>query len=790
MADEIDRLNESAGKTAETTRRLGDALEDFLLRNQSAIKQFERLNKEIDTGRKKFGQLSQDLGRLADAIEDMEEGTQKQFLTQQLIIKSQTEFNTLLRDGGRRAIADFAASLVKGSIGVTKSLVSSYQSGAGTFDTMGDAAQVALDSQFEFAKNLAKTAQAVGAAGSMLLALPKVAVFSAALGAAGALLEKFLSEVSDVTKSALQIGVKELEATNKLYNQVGMAGATFTNGMTEFRDTAGKAFLTLPQFADVVKNNAEVLTLFGGTVTAGAKRFAENSEALKTFRRGLLNMGFTFEDQAEAMARVMEMDALSSTRGLSTTDQIAKATDSYLTNLRAITAITGEDAKKAQARAREAAMQAAVQSKLRGMDTKAQERFNAATMLLPEELKKGLQQYFVTGTISDPAIAAALANNSAAMELFNRAVSMAGDTTLDGKQVTERFQTDLARLGPEIVKQADASGQVIGTATLMSGAFAELTKVIEALQRVGQKGSVTNENAVESAEKQKATMDKLTNSASAATEVVQGLKIKIQDALTPAITGLATTLTGATTEIIEAVGKMIKYAENLGGGGGGKAPPVATTGGGAAMVGPRGTQRRGAEPGTPGPATAPGVPGSPVSLKPGVSGENLDKSLVGILANSVFNGKMMTSGHRPGDEGSKHAIGKAADFSLQNMSPAQIAEFVSQVKGIPGVSKAFAEDASMTPTLAEVKRIGADTLVNTRASGLHLHLEAAAKGTPKTTGPTLAGEAGPEAVIPLPDGRTVPVKMDMTDLVDKLEELISVAKTHASTSERILYAQS
>lgn len=74
-----------------------------------------------------------------------------------------------------------------------------------------------------------------------------------------------------------------------------------------------------------------------------------------------------------------------------------------------------------------------------------------------------------------------------------------------------------------------------------------------------------------------------------------------------------------------------------------------------------------------------------------------------------------------------------------------------------------------------------------------------------TDGTSIAGEAGPEAVVPLPDGRTIPVTMDISQLVqkmdemieilreqyessdsDKLDEMIRVLKDQHSTSEKIL----
>jgi muramidase (phage lysozyme) len=55
-----------------------------------------------------------------------------------------------------------------------------------------------------------------------------------------------------------------------------------------------------------------------------------------------------------------------------------------------------------------------------------------------------------------------------------------------------------------------------------------------------------------------------------------------------------------------------------------------------------------------------------------------------------------------------------------------------------------------------------------------------------TDGMSIAGEAGPEAVIPLPDGRRVPVKMDIGDLLEKFDEMIAILKDHKDISSKHL----
>jgi hypothetical protein len=58
-----------------------------------------------------------------------------------------------------------------------------------------------------------------------------------------------------------------------------------------------------------------------------------------------------------------------------------------------------------------------------------------------------------------------------------------------------------------------------------------------------------------------------------------------------------------------------------------------------------------------------------------------------------------------------------------------------------------------------------------------------------TEGPTLAGEGKQrEAVVPLPDGRTIPVSMDWSEIIEKFDRMISIMSDQHHTSSKILRA--
>ena len=57
-----------------------------------------------------------------------------------------------------------------------------------------------------------------------------------------------------------------------------------------------------------------------------------------------------------------------------------------------------------------------------------------------------------------------------------------------------------------------------------------------------------------------------------------------------------------------------------------------------------------------------------------------------------------------------------------------------------------------------------------------------------TNGVSIAGEAGAEAVVPLPDGRSIPVRLDVGELVKRLDQLVSIMGDNRDFSEKIYHA--
>jgi hypothetical protein len=788
MADNNEQNQESLRQATEANRevtkqskQLADAFEDLLARNKTAIEQFNRLNRALDSGRKKFTDIGPELEDLREAIEKVTDADQKAFLAKQLEIKETRSRNALLTKLAVDGMAGVVSGIASAGLNISKSLINSYQSNAGAFQMAGDAAIAGIDATFATAKGLG---QAATAAGAGLMFIPGYAQLAgAALLGLGSITSALVDKLSGVAKDVIQIGVRELEATSKAFAQVSAAGAVFTDGLTGFRNAATESMLTQDQFAKILADNSQTLSMFGGSVTQGAQRFSAISRAMDSNRRELIALGFSYEDMAQGIADVMAMEAMSGNQKRRTDAELAQSTVEYLTNLRQLAAITGEDARKASSRARDAAMQAAVQAKLSGMDAKARERFTAATAGLPEVFQRGIMQMFATGAIADTDLAAALGQMPGAMELITRASKYASDSTLNQGDVTKMIIEDIKNLSPQLKNQANAAGETVGAATLLTGQYAQLSKIIEAVQQLANRGLQIDEKSADAVDKAKRTTDSLTQSFTGAVESAQNLKMTIQDLMLPAITGFAGALNRAMGDIERGINKML---DSFGVSGG---SPVSAQQ-------RRDRQRRTGQP-LPSPAGSGGSGASLPGAPEGVAGLKIKSAEAygGGAAEDALYELARQVHERLGPNGYKyfsafndmrtssvpgaHQDGRAFDLVLNNLEDYPAA--VSLIKSLGG-SKVKVLDESKSPANPGMR--------DKWAPHIHTELPMAAEGTPRTQGPTIAGEAGPEAIIPLSDGRNVPVRIDAGELVNKLNEMISVTKDLRDISEKTLWSLS
>lgn len=240
-------------------------------------------------------------------------------------------------------------------------------------------------------------------AGGLAGSVPVIGGFLKGVVDAGAALAKL---ANNMFADQLQKNVAALQIYAK-------SGISFSGGMQDMQTMATSAGLGLKEFSEVVSKNKIELNKLGLSGGEAAARLAGGLGAATTtigksgqnLRRELIKMGFMYEDQGEIFTAFMaQQQAAGKLRTMSDVE-VAKGTREYATNLKVISDLTGQDAKKLLERANAEMMRGALQNKLVGDQKTA---FASASGLLTAKSKDAgaaLTQYLSLGTIVDPAIA-------------------------------------------------------------------------------------------------------------------------------------------------------------------------------------------------------------------------------------------------------------------------------------------------------------------------------------------------------------------------------------------------
>jgi len=211
-----------------------------------------------------------------------------------------------------------------------------------------------LNGSIELAGNAMKfTGKAVGAVGDGLGDL------ASAFGPVGAAVGGFVSGVSKLASAAMQAAgeivnqvgpmlTAELERASKAYRAAGAVGALGAEGMSGLAKQSIQAGLSFSTFSKVAADGAEGLAFAFGDSATGVQRFADASQAMQPFRRGLLAMGVSAEQQNELTAKYLALEARRGNIEGRNSRDLAQGSRNYIKQLTTLSRITGMSVDEAQ----------------------------------------------------------------------------------------------------------------------------------------------------------------------------------------------------------------------------------------------------------------------------------------------------------------------------------------------------------------------------------------------------------------------------------------------------------
>ena len=623
---------------------------------------------------------------------------------------------------------------------------------------------------------------ATSAAGGLARTIPVLGGFFAAGIQAAGEAAKFL--------------VTQLDDVNSTFREFGKTGALGAQGMQGLVDQFAQSGLTLQSYRKIILSNSDALAAMSGMVSTGADTFSKAVGILANDSTDvgmeLRRLGLNAEGMGEAAAAFMSREArLGRAQGMSA-QQLAAGTAKYAKELDEIAKITGatKDSMKAQqdAALSEARFRAQTQLMIdKGLDPTNLINFQTAISQMAPALGQGIRDLSTGNATTDAAKQLIASSGGAASKILDNLKNGLIGPAEAGQQLQEAIKANrTAMLNHSVAVGND------------SGVFPDLAQTVNFLERdLSNWGKVVTETQ----KKQTEGGDKLTESTIQASRNMelfsQGLNQLAVEAL-PYTAKVLVTSMEVIKKVVQGImpeGYLPPAWSNVQAQPGAPAAPGASNAPAfiqqnaaalAQSMAGRPQLNLGSNPAG-GTAATPGAPDPLAGLSNVTSrGERgsagyIDPKLI-ELAHKVaaaYPGSRFSSINDYYHTSGKHTEGKALDFVL----PPEFGP-VTVEKG-EAIRQALINMGFGAGTKDEY---------NSRSrgwTGSHIHAELATGGV--ISGPRSGYSAtlhGTEAVVPLPDGRSIPVQnVDSgasAEQLDRLDTIISVMRDQVTATKKLL----
>lgn len=517
------------------------------------------------------------------------------------------------------------------------------------------------------------------------------------------------------------------------YRNITKSGANFASGIDELATQSHRAGLTVKQMSEVVTQNQALLAKSGLGITGGIKKLADVGQAMtKQQQESLRRLGFNTEEIYGISAQVIA-DAGRLGKQLDA-KEVASLTQKYARDLKIISDITGEDARKKMDEQRKQMENLAFQDELlrtaRTLGLNAKETTEFTENMTASLSKKGplfasaMNSFFANGAVVGDA-AVALSQKSAE---YQRMFYEAGELYKKGNIAqADALYEQMAKQDQAITEQQSAMSRAGNLFGEFSGANTLLMQ--ERQFQLGLAG-IETKNIEANIDKTEKGAGRLNAQIAAIETAGQALRVQLETGIVAQMPKFVDKLN---EELRRQIAALQHYTGALAEGGGLNIKDISISG----------------------------------MLK---KLENGFLELIGFIK----------KGFQDLFPEFFASIQSASEQTLKGMSLREAAEPGNRARPQES-NRGFSGGSGGAGRFRELEIPG---LEQKAAGGI-------------VNKPSIAGEAGPEAVVPLPNGGKIPVNLDMSALTSLLEkqtqqneQILRYLRESVDVQERIYSVQS
>jgi hypothetical protein len=349
------------------------------------------------------------------------------------------------------------------------------------------------------------------------------------------------------------------------YQKISDAGVSFGGSLTDMRTAAASTYMTLDQFAGLMKRNSETFAKLGGTVDQGARAFVGLSNSLMKSETGdqLRALGFTTEQVNQGLAGYLAVSGGRNQKEMQNTAAMTKGAGEYLTQLDALAAITGKSREEQEKQLKEASANSAYEAMMQGLDEEGKKK---ATLAMQNALATGGKagaDLLKSQMLGLPPMTEAAQKLQAMGPSVAAGIKQMGDAVNDTGKSMKDVEKGRAAAQAGASKDAERLGKsTLAAMSFMSGPDAQTAQALQRADNVNkQQGIKTAEDAENQmktiAAEQKKRKESEAADAVQAQKAMQELSQTLLSALLPVIK-IITPVINAFAQVVTMIAKQFE----------------------------------------------------------------------------------------------------------------------------------------------------------------------------------------------------------------------------------------
>jgi hypothetical protein len=623
-------------------------------------------------------------------------------------------------------------------------------------------------------------------------------VFSSSIEAAGSAVKTFgflmggpltkalTTAIYGLTK-AFSLAAENTDRVFDAYNNLAQVGVSAGDQLSGLRGSAQSLQYVvndnvegMKQFESLMTANADALALFKGTAFEGRQALALVGKEFDEYRNDFRKQGINVEAQNKGLVNYIRLQSTLGTAQTMTNKQLADGAARYIDQISTLSKLTGQQAEEIESQMHAALQEQRFRAKIDELNASGQtelaKEYQAISVMLAKDAPEAAAGFraMVTGTLDN--VEAQKLMRSTSGEAM-RSLDALNKGQIDGAQLVQNVGKAFGQTNKTFNKTAQVSDDFnqsfinyAQAANLAARSQTDVGRAYDAAktQTELQTGATEGElkDQIKIREDQKAAAQSMEGSTQSLIGTVNELN-KALASLTKSVTGIVKDLTDTTRDAINRLRSMIGR------------PPLEEP---ARNVAPGGRSNQPAAGASPAAGSASAPAASPAAGSSPASTRNMPGTAPAAGSRSELEGLNVKSG--AATESPINAKVIAAAKEIQKLFPnAKFTSFNDPVKGRSANSAhntgsamdiVVAEDQVQALTKA-LKDLGSTKVLNemrapanrsaAAAWAPHIHAEFARGGIAR--GPKSGFAAmlhGTEAVIPMQNGQSIPLSLDIKNL--------------------------